>query len=834
MKEAHVIDSEISKKSYEHELELCQNAGGDIEVYRRLHFDVFQLEQIRLGLEQGISVDSYLDPKLNWLEMESIRKALEVHVDLNKYKSMGFDWLQCSEILEGLKNNVDISYYLDVNYLSEQMREIRKGLERGVDVSIYAKQDFDWMQMRELRRGLEEKVSVGKYADPKFNYLTMRAIRKSLAENIDLVPYAEKGYPGTVLMEVAKGIMIGRDISGYMEKGYNADQLHQINVANEYDVNLTPYLYREFHGAQLEQIIKGLVRGLDVSKYASREYNWMQMRELRHGIEDHVDISQFMNPDFTPKQMEEIHKGLLAGIDVSSYAKIYYEPAQMEQMRREIEERGAALTEEMEELLRSTIVSDSEVLHEEEVKEEVQDDFLLDSCVFVSKDKMKVYADFSSIKDTMSDVLDNLTVLEMLRILKHHNVKQGIKRDVIDDLITNRRFSEPIVVAEGKPAVNGEDGKFEFHFRQHINHTPKVLNDGSVDYKNMELFEAVEQNMLLAEYHPATRGVFGYNVEGKLLSPLRGKEKVPLKGSGFLLSEDKRQYYSTMSGIVEYDEEKHELNIRKQYVIDGNVNSSTGNINFNGDVHITGNVESGFSVNATGNIVIDGNCEGCKIYSGRDIVIRKGCQGRNVGEICAAGNLVGQFFESIKIITGGDVEASYLLNCKLQSAGMLKVSGRKGIILGGYISAKLGVDCYGIGNIAEIKTVIEVGIDKDDMRDYQELIKQIEKIDAELKTCEVSLTKFMELPVRDEKTIALCERLTKAVYTQKLKKKELIQEREKKMLRMTQQRGARVSVAGSVYPGTTLYINSDPYQVSDIYNNVYFVKKDSIIDIIPR
>ena len=56
MKKMQAIDSEIKKKNYEHELQLCQNAGGDIEKYRRLSFDVLQLEQIRLGLEAGIEI----------------------------------------------------------------------------------------------------------------------------------------------------------------------------------------------------------------------------------------------------------------------------------------------------------------------------------------------------------------------------------------------------------------------------------------------------------------------------------------------------------------------------------------------------------------------------------------------------------------------------------------------------------------------------------------------------------------------------------------------------------------------------------------------------------
>lgn len=41
---------------------MVKKQGGDIERYRRLSFDVLQLEQIRIGLEKGLDVEKYLDP----------------------------------------------------------------------------------------------------------------------------------------------------------------------------------------------------------------------------------------------------------------------------------------------------------------------------------------------------------------------------------------------------------------------------------------------------------------------------------------------------------------------------------------------------------------------------------------------------------------------------------------------------------------------------------------------------------------------------------------------------------------------------------------------------
>ena len=88
---------------------------------------------------------------------------------------------------------------------------------------------------------------------------------------------------------------------------------------------------------------------------------------------------------------------------------------------------------------------------------------------------------------------------------------------------------------------------------------------------------------------------------------------------------------------------------------------------------------------------------------------------------------MGQFFESAVLTAGKDVQATYLLNCQLKANGKLLVEGRKGVIIGGKTCAKLGVSCNGIGNIAEIATVVSVGIDKEDMTAYQELQKRLSR-----------------------------------------------------------------------------------------------------------
>jgi hypothetical protein len=240
-----------------------------------------------------------------------------------------------------------------------------------------------------------------------------------------------------------------------------------------------------------------------------------------------------------------------------------------------------------------------------------------------------------------------------------------------------------------------------------------------------------------------------------------------------------------------------------------------------------GNVFSGFKIEATGNVVIDGRCEGCTIRAGKDILIRRGCQGKGVGKLKAGGNVSGQFFESVSVVADGDIEASYLLNSEIRTKGKMKVQGRRGVIIGGSVCAKKGIDCFGVGSVAEVQTVLEVGIDKEDMKKYHELTKTLHKIDKEIESLEAGVIKLMSVPEKDEETTNFFNSLTKALYSKKTQKKEVGQQKDQMVGDMTKQRDAKIQVTGMVYPGTRIYINTEPYVVKEECRNVQFVKHEA-------
>ena len=120
-------------------------------------FNFSQMFEIGEGLDWGVDVSIYADPKFDGEQMGEIRKGLEEELfeDLFVYADPKFQFPQMFEIREGLVNGVDVTKYADLKFSGDQMEQIRWGLEAGLDISKYADPKFSAGQMDEIRLGLE-------------------------------------------------------------------------------------------------------------------------------------------------------------------------------------------------------------------------------------------------------------------------------------------------------------------------------------------------------------------------------------------------------------------------------------------------------------------------------------------------------------------------------------------------------------------------------------------------------------------------------------------------------------------------------------------------------
>lgn len=423
------------------------------------------------------------------------------------------------------------------------------------------------------------------------------------------------------------------------------------------------------------------------------------------------------------------------------------------------------------------------------------------------------------------------TYEEVIEKLSAAGVRTGIDEAKIRDLIVKKIYEQDVVIAQGKEAVNGEDGHYIFYFDENYerDNKPTLREDGSVDYFNVKLFEKVSLGDKLAEYIEPTKGAFGYDVCGKLLVPKPGRISPRLRGRGFTVSDDGKTYYAQVDGKVEY--RNYDLNVSNVYSVTGDMDA--GSIDFNGDVTIDGGVHSGVTIHAMGNVFIGGYVEDAVIKADKDIIIKDGVNARESGLIEAKGNISARFFENARVISYGDIKCDYMLNTNATAYGNIYLEGKLGSVIGGDITGIRGVSVKSCGSDAFAKTVIRVGVTKEVSSEYAQVIMKIKDIDAEMERYDQALYKFDILKKSgSDKYDDNLQR--KVLQTKIVKKAEKTKQEERgrylySLIRESDR--AVVRIDKNLYPGSRIFMGDKTYVPSSVFTHIALKKTASGIII---
>jgi uncharacterized protein (DUF342 family) len=547
----------------------------------------------------------------------------------------------------------------------------------------------------------------------------------------------------------------------------------------EKGLDIERYVTPEFRGIAIREIAIGLERNLDVSVYARIEYSWQQMRELRLGMEGQLDVTKYSNVMYSWQQMRELRLGMEEGIDITEYCSLMYTVTDMKRIRTTL------------------LAQAGEVPQGKSHDIAWYNDFLIS----VSGDDMEVSVEIHS------DDSASYTRGDFEWILKQSGICKGLCYDAIDDIIKNKRYNEKIQIAKGVFPVSGEDGRYEYFFDRQLRGKPAVMEDGSVDYQNVQWFEMVDEGDRLAVYHAATAGKDGYTVKGKTLKAMRGKEQKILSGKGIVLLDDRCTYIAAYGGHVELDEEQSKMEVSRVCVLP-EVTLATGNVDFDGCVYIKGIVGRGTAVRATQDVVIDGAVEASTITCGGSLMLKKGINGMGQGRIEADGVVEGKYFESVYVRTRGDLHANFCLNCNLNVEGTIVISGKKGVLAGGVAQAVKGVQAYHVGNRAQLSTIVRLGINDDFLNEEYALKQKIATVQNELRLLGQAQLKFQRLYTPEERnTMDMYIRIENAIYTKELEQERLYKRRQQLEENKKAIAGARAVVRGVIHEGCIVEID---------------------------
>lgn len=430
--------------------------------------------------------------------------------------------------------------------------------------------------------------------------------------------------------------------------------------------------------------------------------------------------------------------------------------------------------------------------------------------------KLKLHLDGTGREFTMKE-------LKELLVLK--NVKTGIVEEAIHKMIEHDIYDVYVEVARGKVPVRGKDGYFIFHVQNPDNaESPKLLDNGEVEYIHTKQYTIVDEGELLAEYVPATNGEYGYTIDNAMRTPIRGKDLPTLKGKGFRMDEGK--YYAVLHGKVELTERS--IQITNLLEVPGDVDINYGHIQFDGDVNVRGDVKSGMMIKVTGNVEIKGHVGNCLIEAGKNIIISNGMQGKFSGKLKAGGDISCKFFENSQAVAGGNIVVRTVLHSKLEAEGKVKVEGRESLVLGGSVHAVQGLEISEAGNEMEVPTELVAGILPGTMARNAELTSMIKKIEEEVALLDKA-ARIMERMAQTKVTKETASRRRKIIQAKVIKATELKKYKEEKIRNealINSGKDADVKIQNIIFPGCHVEIAGIRMEVKETLKHVKFVLKD--------
>ncbi len=428
---------------------------------------------------------------------------------------------------------------------------------------------------------------------------------------------------------------------------------------------------------------------------------------------------------------------------------------------------------------------------------------------------------------------ESYTVEYLKDVLRINNIKIGIIEDALRMICAGDYYGEPVLVAKGESASNGVDGRFAYFFDREFNSKPTIKEDGTADYHTLKMIETVKSGQEIARYYPPTKGSNGFNIGAKFIMAIPGKDLPKLRGSGFDIKELENGEISYVANIEgKITESNGRITIKPVHELNGDLDLTHGNIDFNGDVIIHGKVINGMEIKAEGPVTVDGVVEAATIYGKKGIVLRSGVVGCEGAVISSKGDITARFLEYAKVSCGGNIEAEAFLDSDVECDGTITLKGRKSSIVGGHVHANLGIDIQNAGNEKEIATHLSVGLPKTLLIRGEEIKTKLaddkrymKKIDDALAQIEVFRKQEPDnQEINDKRQMLSIEHIrTHAIIAGE--EDELKKLNEAKMNSLN----AVIRVQRMVYGGVVIGLGQDIIKVSEEHDCVEFKREGGLI-----
>jgi hypothetical protein len=229
--------------------------------------------------------------------------------------------------------------------------------------------------------------------------------------------------------------------------------------------------------------------------------------------------------------------------------------------------------------------------------------------------------------------------------------------------------------------------------------------EGDVDHYVGQQYTFVGAGVTIARLHPPGECTDGQDVCGGTIPAVAGRE-IEIKPDDSILLRADGQVITSKAGVIDWQAPK--LRVTQSLTIPGNVDFSTGHVEFPGAVIISGMVADRFRVSTTTDLVVQGLVEGARLRVGRDAHLRGGMAAKEVGSLRAARDVRAKYLNNAKVHVGRDLGVDKELVNSSIVVGR-SVIGPVASVTGGSLTCGHRVEVAEVGSAIGVATEIVLG-----------------------------------------------------------------------------------------------------------------------------
>ena len=312
--------------------------------------------------------------------------------------------------------------------------------------------------------------------------------------------------------------------------------------------------------------------------------------------------------------------------------------------------------------------------------------------------------------------------VEVVQAIRAQGITYGILHEQLRNALSAGQC-EKLVIAQGDWPRDGKPAEFQSLLEEKEEELSEVDEDAVVQYSDLGYLLLVNVGDRLMQRTPTVPGVNGVDIKGQPV-PARPIADIPFSKdcSG---AEPDPDNPDLLVAIIAGQPSVIKAGVKVNPIVEiEDVDLSTGNIDFEGTVRISGDVKAGMRLRVSGDVFVNGTVEAAEITAGGSVTIKGGVIGHAEAQtgivpiaarIKCEGSMQALFAENAHIEARESILiAGNARQCELQAGNEIivgKTNPKLGQIIGGRAQATMLIKATGLGAPTGNKTRIQVGLD---------------------------------------------------------------------------------------------------------------------------